>query len=348
MTGIDLTAVEVQDQTAAILVAAGTRPEDAEVVAADLVLADQMGVHSHGVMRVPEYVAAAADGRVDVAGRPAVVRDLPAGALVDGGRSFGQCAGRFALGVAAAKAVGTGSAVVVVRNSHHLGRIGVLGEIGAARGLLVLAFVAVGTPGPVAPFGGSEGRLGTNPIAYGVPAGSKAVVADFATAAWPEGAVNLARRLGHDVPPGVLIDAAGQPTTAPEALYAEPPGAILPFGGAWAHRGSALNLMVELFAGTLAGYGPRDADRPSNCLFLLAVDPAAYALGERGYAARAGETVAFVKSARPGPAGDVLMPGERETAARAAAGERVVLAAATVEALDEAAAVAGLAGRLGH
>ena len=347
MTGIDLTAADVHREAAAILVAAGARPGDADVVAADLVLADQMGVHSHGVMRVPEYVAAVVDGRIDVTGRQVVARDLPAGALVDGGRGFGQCVGRFALDVAAAKAAGAGSAVVVVRNSHHFGRVGVLGEIGAARGLLVLAFVAVGTPGPVAPFGGREGRLGTNPIAYGVPAGSSAVVADFATAAWPEGAVNLARHLGRDVPEGVLVDADGRPTTAPEALYADPPGAILPFGGAWAHRGSALNLMVELFAGTLAGYGPQDADRPSNCLFLLAVDPATYAIDPRDYASRAGETVAFVKSAG-GSAGGVLVPGEREAGAQAASGSQVALDAATVAALDAAAAAAGLVGRLGH
>src|SRR5690606_3334435 len=117
---------------------------------------------------------------------------------------------------------------VVARNSHHIGRIGALSEAGAQAGMLVLAFVAVGIPGPVAPLGGSEGRLGTNPISYGVPAGAAGVVADFATSSMPEGVVNRHRRLGQSLPQGVLVDSSGRPTTDPAALYAEPPGAILP------------------------------------------------------------------------------------------------------------------------
>lgn len=340
-----LAASELRGRVTDILRAAGVSANDATMVAEDLVLADLQGVHSHGVTRVGEYLEAVADGRIDVNGACTVVRETPASAFVDGGRGFGQCVGRYALEVAAVKAAANGVCAVVAGNSHHIGRVGALAELGARRGLLVLAFVAVGIPGPVAPLGASEGRLGTNPIAYGVPASSGAVVADFATSAMPEGAVNLARTLGNVVPAGVLIDASGAATTDPNSLYGDEPGAILPFGGAWAHRGYALNLMVELFAGTLAGYGPGDEARPSNCLFLLAVDPTAF-LGDERYPDVAAQTVAFVKSARATPGRVVQVPGEPEAAAMIASGGLVTIAHATAETLDRLAAKVGISDRL--
>lgn len=340
-----LPAARVRDQVAAIFAAAGTPDTDARVVADDLVLADQMGVHSHGVTRTGEYLQAIHAGRLNPAGDRVVVSETPATLLIDAGRGFGQCAGRFALELAIPKARAAGSITAVVRNSHHMGRVGALAEIGARSGLLVLAFVAVGMPGQVAPLGGSEGRLGTNPVAYGVPAATGPVVADFATAAMPEGAVNLARKLGRTLPDGVLVTAGGQPTTDPADLYTDPPGALLPFGGTWAHRGYALSLMVELFAGTLAGYGPTDAGRPSNSLFLVVTDPAAFLPGG-DYVELAGQTVDFVRSARPRPGASVQYPGEPEARALAAVGDTVSLPAATVAALDELATRLGVAGPL--
>jgi LDH2 family malate/lactate/ureidoglycolate dehydrogenase len=333
----------VKAQAAALLESGGASPQDADLVADELVRADQMGIPSHGVVRVGEYLDAIADGRIDPTGDCRTVSEHGVVAVVDGGARFGQVSGRYALDVATRLAGEQGAGVVVVRNSHHIGRVGALAELGARRGLLMLALVAVGIPGPVAPLGGAQGRLGTNPITYGVPVGDDIVAADFATAAMPEGAINRARASGRDVPPGVLVAADGTPTTDPNALYADPPGAILPFGGDWAHRGYALNLMVELFAGSLAGYGPHDPTRPSNCLFLLAVDPAA-ALPDGGYPRLAAETIEFLRSA--GPAGAVLVPGEREAGARERAGDQLELDAATVAMLDERARRAGLESRL--
>ena len=299
----------------AILRARGARSEHAECVADDLVLADRSGVPSHGVARVGEYVQAIDDGRIRLDADVSVVARSPATVALDGGGGFGQVVGREALAQALDLAAASGSGLVVARNSHHIGRIGAISEAGAAAGKLVLAFVAVGIPGPVAPLGGSEGRLGTNPISYGVPAGAGEVVADFATSSMPEGVVNRYRRLGEQLPEGVLVDADGRPTTDPAALYADPAGAILPFGGPWAHRGYALNLMVELFAGTLAGYGPQDPNRPSNCLFLLAVDPGALLPGTE-FRSLAGATAEFVTSSAPAPGTSVQVPGGPEAAAR--------------------------------
>jgi uncharacterized oxidoreductase len=254
----------VRSLAAALLTLAGARTKDAALVAQELVRADQMGVPSHGVIRVGEYLKAIRTGQIDVQADCGVVSERGAIVVVDGGRGFGQVVGRYALEMANQVAKEHGCALVVTRNSHHIGRVGALAEIGAERGLLVLAFVAVGTPGPVVPLGGVAGRLGTNPLVYGVPTEAGPVISDFATSAMPEGAVNLARRAGQSLPDGVLIDSTGAPTNDPAALYDEPPGGLLPFGGRWAHRGYALNLMAEFFAGTLAGYRPDDPTRPSN------------------------------------------------------------------------------------
>lgn len=299
----------------AVLVAHGARPEHAACVADDLVLADRSGVPSHGVARLGEYLQAVNDGRIRLDAEVGVVARSASTAALDGGGGFGQVVGREALALALELAEEAGSGLVVARNSHHIGRIGALSEAGAAAGKLVLALVAVGIPGPVAPLGGREGRLGTNPISYGVPAAPVDVVADFATSSMPEGVVNRHRRLGRPLPEGVLVDADGHPTTDPTALYADPPGAILPFGGPWAHRGYALNLMVEMFAGTLAGYGPQDPTRPSNCLFLLAVDPGALLPGA-DFRDLAAQTSAFVTSSAPAAGARVQVPGGLEAAAR--------------------------------
>ena len=319
----------------------GARPEDAEVVADELVLADRSGVASHGVVRVLEYLGAIDAGKIRLDADVTVVHETGAVAALDGGGGFGPVVGIRALELAERMASETGVGLVAVRNSHHIGRIGSLCEAGASRGYLVLALVAVGIPGVVAPFGGRERRLGTNPIAYGVPNGDRPIVADFATAAMPEGVIGLARQQGSTLPPGVLVDAAGNPTQDPGDLYADPPGAILPFGGPWGHRGFALNLMVELFAGTLAGYGSHDPTRPSNCMFLVVVDPSV-ALPDGDYAALVADTAGWVGSAEPAVGGRVMLPGAMEADARAAHETTVPLAASTVERLDAFAASSGI------
>ncbi len=132
----------------------------------------------------------------------------------------------------------------------------------------------------------------------------------------------------------MLVDADGLPSNDPNSLYTDPPGAILPFGGAWGHRGYALNLMVELFAGTLAGYGPHAPDRTSNCMFLVVVDPAFSAAGG-GYESLVAETAEFVTSAAPAAGATVMLPGAMEAAARQGNESVVPVASSTLDALDE-------------
>ncbi len=151
-----------------------------------------------------------------------------------------------------------GVALSALRNSAHLGRLGDWAEMAAAAGMASLHFVnATGIPLRVVPHGGRDGRGTTNPLAIGIPVMDGApVVLDFATSAIAEGKVRLARNKGVEVPPDCLLDADGRPTTDPNQLYTDPPGTLLPFGGGVSgHKGGALWLMVDLFAGAFTGGG---------------------------------------------------------------------------------------------
>jgi uncharacterized oxidoreductase len=173
------------------------------------------------------------------------------------------------------------------------------------------------------PHGGRDGRGTTNPIAMGIPvAGSGPVILDFATSATAEGKVRVARNKGAEIPPDCLLDAEGQPTTDPAKLYTDPPGNLVPFGGATGgHKGGALWLMVDLLAGALTGGGcshsPEGTARFSSNMLSIVIAPEAYAdAGAVGAEIR--RHLDFVKSARPRtPGGEVLLPDEPERRVRA-------------------------------
>jgi uncharacterized oxidoreductase len=178
----------------------------------------------------------------------------------------------------------------------------------------------------VAPPGGKSPRLGTNPLAFGVPRGDAPLVLDFGTSATAEGKVRVRRNAGLDCPQGWLLDSEGRPTVDPRVLYQDPPGSILPLGGDQAYKGFGLALMVEILAGALSG-GPCIGEQPSghngNCLLLWLVDPAA--LGGADHLAREVAALCEFVVSCPRIAGvdAILLPGdpERQTLlARQAAG----------------------------
>ena len=171
----------------------------------------------------------------------------------------------------------------------------------------------------VAPFGGSDRRLSANPIAAGVAVkGGRPIILDIATSSIAEGKIQLARNKGEKLPPATVLDGYGLPTTDPEAFYANPPGAILPFGG---HKGSGLSFFCEVLAGSLTGglaSNPRSptADRLVNNMLSLVFDPAAF--GDAGvFDEDVLRLIDWLKATPPiTPGGQVLLPGELEEAVR--------------------------------
>jgi hydroxycarboxylate dehydrogenase B len=312
----------LRELAARLLAAAGASEADARVVADHLVDANLAGHDSHGVGMLPQYVRAIRSGVLDPRAHAAVEDRGGAVLAADGRKGFGQVVAREAIAAGMARARDTGVALVALRNAFHVGRVGAYGEQAAAAGLASVHFVNVVGHGPlVAPFGGSDARLSTNPVCVAVPGagGAPPFVLDFATSALALGKVRVALNRAERVAPGVLVDAKGVPTTDPATMFVPPLGAILPFGQ---HKGYGLALACELLAGALAGGGtlPSVAPEPgriTNNMLSFVFDPARLPGAER-LASEIPVALGWVKASPPAaPGAPVLVAGEPERLARA-------------------------------
>jgi uncharacterized oxidoreductase len=304
-----------------IFIACGAPADDARIVADHLVGANLRGVDSHGLIRIPQYVRDVREGTICPAAKITILHETPLSAVVDCGWNFGVVGGEKAAAVGLQKAGTHKVALVVTRSCNHAGRIGHYMEGIANAGFLGLGFCSSSKQGHfVVPWGGRDGRLATNPIAYGVPIlGRPPVIADFSTSKMPEGKIRLYRNRKQALPEGCILDATGEPSTSPSDFYGPPLGTILPFGGEQGYRGYALSLLVEVMGTILAGYDSReDRDRPpSNGLTFLIFDPALVVQPEV-YNHNVAALTDYVKSSRAATGfAEVQLPGEPEQLTRA-------------------------------
>ncbi|MBV9220480.1 MAG: Ldh family oxidoreductase [Methylobacteriaceae bacterium] len=325
----------------ALLKRAGASPENAGIVVDHLLEADAMGLPSHGVMRIPQYLEDIATGSTDPLAAPAIIRGAAGRALADGRRGFGQVVGMAMAREAVRLAAQVGVAFVAGRHMGHTGRIGAYPEAIAKEGCIGIVVCSGPRSGHrVAPFGGRDGRISTNPIAFAYPSdGEPPVVADFSTSVAPEGVIRSLRNRGLPAPEGALRDPQGRLTTDPDVLYQAPPGTLQPLGGAQGYRGTALGLLVDVLAALLAEDEADDPNREGSNLAMLAI------AADDGFAGRAARMGRYVRSSRPiDPDRPVMLPGEREQrAVRAAADGPVMVDAPTWAALQAVAAAHGLA-----
>ena len=340
---------------AAIFAAEGCSEPEAAAIGRHLVSSNLAGHDSHGVIRVPRYVTGLREGRVVKGQALAVVTQTGAMAVVDGGYGFGQWIGEQAVAFGIAKAKESGIAIVALRNSGHLGRIGGWAEIAAEAGFVSVHFVNVAGSLLVAPFGGVERRMSTAPFVVGVPRpGQPPMILDFATSLVAEGKVLVASNGGKPLPAGALIEPDGQLSTDPQTLYGpiSGPGQRNPARGQGSiramgeHKGSGLAFMCEILAGALTGggcAGPAPRDRIANGMLSIYMSPAAFG-SDADFAQEVRRYVDFFKSSRPDHVGgEVLTPGEPELRYRAKRlKDGVPLEAETWDALRAAARGAGL------
>ena len=301
----------VRDFGITILALAGTPPDDARLVVDHLVQADRMGLRSHGMARVVQYLDAIDTGELDPTARPEIVQSETSRAVIDGHGGFGQVVAGFMVDEVTRLARRTGAAFVAGHRMGHTGRIGAYPERLAEAGLVGIAFSSGPPSGQwVAPFGGIDGRLTTNPIAYAYPVnGAAPVVADFSTSMVPEGIVRGWRNRGVPAPAGTLLDSDGRATTDPSVLYGHPPGAILPMGGPVGYRGTALGILVEVLTTLAAGDSSTDVSRRGSNLSLIAITTIA------GFPQQATVMGSYIRSSRPiDPSRPVMLPGDRELA----------------------------------
>lgn len=300
-----------------LFAAAGVPEGDAATVARSLVGANLRGHDSHGVMRVPQYVDFLRKGMYEVGAPLEVVHESPAVVVCDAHWGLGQVQAHRLLDLVLPKAKTLGLAAGTARHCGHIGRLGEYAERAADEGLVLIATVNNGGSGPrVAPPGGYEPRLGTNPLCAGVPTDGEPVVLDFGTSVVAEGKVRVYYINGKaPVPEGWLLDPQGVPTTDPSVLYEPPLGSILPMGGTQAYKGFGLSLVLDMLSGGLSGgrstYPGAPPVRGNNVVFLV-LDPEGFA----GRDALVRESSLLAENVRTTPrvAGvdSILLPGDPE------------------------------------
>jgi hydroxycarboxylate dehydrogenase B len=319
-----LSAQSIRAQAATIFIACGASAADAHTVASNLVMANLSGHDSHGIGMLPRYVDAVREGGLIAGNRAKVLVDAGALMGVDGQHGFGQVVGAQAMRLAIDRAKSIGSCIMTLANAHHLGRIGHFAEMAVAEGLVSIHFVNVLARQVVAPFGGADGRYGTNPCCIGVPLkGREPFLLDFATSRVAQGKMRVAHNQGKRVAPGLLLDERGVPTTDPRVVVAPAVpglfGSLIAFGE---HKGFGMAVACELLGGALTGGGtahaPIDPLRRAvyNGMLSILIDPAK--LGTQ--AAFEQEAASFIDWLRAGPVAPgfdaVHIAGEPEREAR--------------------------------
>jgi (2R)-3-sulfolactate dehydrogenase (NADP+) len=295
---------------------AGAHSRMAEAAARHLVRAEEQGLPTHGMSRVPFYCGMLRRGRADGAAQPAMVADRAAACLIDNRDGLPYVALQWAVDEVIQRARRNGIGFAGIRNSAHAGVMGIHLLPVAEAGLVGLAFT--NSPAAIPAWGGRKALFGTNPVAAVFPRKAKPpLVIDLAMTTVVRGRIMMAMRRGERIPEGWALDRNGRPTTDPKEAIEN--GSLFPIGGA---KGAMLALMFELICAALTGsaIGPEvdsffsdEGNRPRIGQAFIAIDPAALA-GTETFHERI-ESVVSAMLADP----EVRLPGARRFSAEAAA-----------------------------
>ena len=288
---------------------------EAEVVTRSMVDANRVGHDSHGVIHLPKYVRELEAGLIQPGASIETRHESASIAVLDGNWGFGPVIATRAVEVAIQKAKQTDISSVTVSRCNEVGRLGGIACLAAYAemiGLLMANDHGGGTC--VAPHGGVQGRLSTNPIACAVPIdGQDPIVLDMSTSTVASGKIRVKQHENKAVPHGWLIDTDGRSTTDADDFYGVPPAALLPFGGIAQHKGFGLSVIVDILAGALTGAGCSKSEdaRVGNGLFVLVINVASFREFP-GFSAEIERFIGYLKSAKRAAGVDAIrMPGER-------------------------------------
>ncbi len=276
MKTISLPLDEIYQLANKTLIANGCDEENANILSDTIMKAERDGSLSHGLFRLPAYVASLKSKKVNGKARPVVKKISPSVIKILGNHAFAPMVLKVGLPELIKLAKETGVAILAINNSHHMAAMWPETEAVAEQGLV--AFACTSYKPMVAPAGAKKALFGTNPISFAWPRpGKTPVVYDMATAAMAMGEVQVAAREGHKVPIGTGLNKDGKETTDPNEIVKG--GVLLPFGG---YKGSGIAMMVELLAGALIGEtfsyetaakDNKDGGPPSGGEFILAMSP---------------------------------------------------------------------------
>lgn len=296
-------------------------PADAAIVTRSLVDANLCGHDSHGVMRAPQYIDFIRKGTFLPNVGLTVINETPAVLAADANWGLGQPQAYRLLDQLLPKAKALGVAAGTLRRCGHIGRLGEYAEFVAQEKMALFAAVnSHGSGRRVAPPGGADGRISTNPICMVAPTLSEPIVLDFGTSAAAEGKVRAQFQKNQPCPEGWLIDHTGSPCTDPGVLYNEPRGHLVPFGGSQAYKGFGLGLLIDMLCGGLSGGACSNPSFPlpgvGNAAVFLLLNPALFA-GTEHFLQETDRLAAYVRDCPTAPGvSAITLPGDPERTCR--------------------------------
>ena len=294
------------------LAKAGARPGMAEATARHLVRAEEQGLPTHGLSRVPFYCGFLRNGRADGKARPTMQSEKAGVCLIDNGDGLPYESTEWAIEEVIQRGRRNGIAFAGITNSAHAGVLGLHLQAVAEAGLVGIGFT--NSPAAIPAWGGKKALFGTNPVAFAFPrAKGDPLVIDLALTTVVRGKIMLALQRGEKIPEGWAMDRHGKPTTDPKEAIEH--GSLFPIGGA---KGAMLALAFELICAALTGaaigseadsFFSEEGNKPRIGHAFLAIDPGALA-GREKYLERV-ETVILTMLKDEG----VRLPGARRFAA---------------------------------
>jgi len=309
-----LSPADLEEFCVNAMLKAGLREEHARITAKVLVTTDMWGVHTHGTKQLRGLLENIRDGRLDPNAEPEVVREVMSAALVDGHYTMPMVSSTIAMNLAIEKAKKTGAAFVGVTHSGHFGAAGYYANMAAEQDMIGLAMCNVE---PFMTVPGARGRvLGTNPLAYAVPAGEEPTIfLDIATSTVAVSKIFAAGAKGEEVPPTWFVDSEGRPTTDPSKIE---DGALLPMAG---HKGYGIAVLIEVLSAALTGSAVMSEvqswvldlpDPPNQGHAFLAINPGAFMPIEQ-FKAIVDTMIREIRSSPKAPgASRIYLPGEME------------------------------------
>ena len=314
---VTITADALFSFAANLFRAAGVPTDEADLVAASLVESNLCGHESHGVVRVIEYLDSLECGALRVAVELEIVNRTASLLVCDAQFGFGQVQMCRLIDLLEPMAREQGLACGTIRSCGHVGRLGEWVERLARKNLAGLMSVNDnGVLTCVAPPGGRESRISTNPLAIGVPTAHEPLVLDISTSTVANGKIRVAQIAGRTCPDGWLLDANGQPTNDPSTRFADPPGTILPMGG---YKGFGLGLLLDVLVGGLSGGHCPPApvgEVECNNVLLIAFDPARF-IGLTHFVTQSQDLCDFVRSTTPiSLDAEIRLPNDRSRQTR--------------------------------
>lgn len=307
-------ACTARQTSAATLMATGLRKEQAEAVARRLVEADLLGHRTHGLQNLPVYLERLGDGRIAISGDIEV--------LSDGGSHFSwhtpRLPGPWVMEKLVAQALERVAEHAVVTaslgNCTHIGALqAYLEDIGNSK---LMALLMVTDPGvaSMAPPGGCDAVITSNPIAACIPTDGDPILIDQSTTQISNGAVAQYAAVGRSLPGNWVVDNEGRPSSDPAVVSATPPGTLMPLGGEdFGYKGFAFGLIVDAYALALSGFGRNESRvRGAQGVFLQLIDPSRFGNGHNAFLSATTALVHQCRQSRPAASGTgVRLPGER-------------------------------------